>query len=87
MSAPIDPPIKIKTKTKMKPLEKLPTDKKVTVTAITIPKIPNRFPCLEVSGEDRPLKASINIHQKLNKKLLISLQISLFTFFLFFIHC
>ena len=44
----------------MNPLEKLPTDKKVTVTAMIIPKIPNKFPCLEVSGEDRPLKASIN---------------------------
>ena len=59
MKAPIDPPIKIKTKTKMNPLEKLPTDKKVTVTAINIPKIPNKFPCLEVSGDDNPLKAKI----------------------------
>ena len=32
----------------------------VTVTAIAIPIIPNKFPCLEVSGEDKPLKASIN---------------------------
>ena len=39
---------------------KLPTDKNVTVTAITIPIIPNKFPCLEVSGEDKPLKAKIN---------------------------
>ena len=35
-------------------------DKNVTVTAIIIPKIPNKFPCLDVSGEDRPLKARIN---------------------------
>ena len=35
-------------------------DKKVTVTAIIIPKIPNRFPCLDVSGDDKPLKARIN---------------------------
>ena len=60
MRAPIDPPIKMKTKTKINPFEKLPTDKKVTVTAIIIPKIPKKFPCLEVSGEDRPLKARIN---------------------------
>ena len=40
----------------MKLVEKFPTDKKVTVTAITIPIIPNRFPCLDVSGEERPFK-------------------------------
>ena len=43
----------------MKPVEKLPIDKNVTVTAIIIPKIPNRLPCLEVSGDDNPLKARI----------------------------
>ena len=43
----------------MKPTEKFPTDKKVTVIAIIIPIIPKRFPCLEVSGEERPLKANI----------------------------
>ena len=51
---PKDPPIKINIKTNIKALEKLPVDKKVTVTAITIPKIPNKLPCLEVSGEDNP---------------------------------
>ena len=45
---------------KINPLEKFPIDKKVTVTAIIIPKIPNRFPCLDVSGDDKPLKARIN---------------------------
>ena len=45
---------------KINPVEKLPVDKKVTVIAITIPKIPNKFPCLDVSGEDNPLKARIN---------------------------
>ena len=35
-------------------------DKKVTVTAIIIPRIPKKFPCLDVSGDDRPLKARIN---------------------------
>src|SRR6056300_374097 len=44
----------------MNPNEKLPTDKKVTDMAITIPIIPNKFPCLEVSGDDNPLKAKIN---------------------------
>ena len=38
----------------------MPTDIKVTVTAINIPTIPNKFPCLEVSGDDNPLKAKIN---------------------------
>ena len=43
----------------MKLVEKLPIDKKVTSTAIIIPKIPKKFPCLEVSGEERPLNAKI----------------------------
>ena len=60
IKAPISPPIKRKIKTTTKPVEKLPIDKKVTVIAITIPKIPKKFPCLEVSGEDNPLKARIN---------------------------
>ena len=38
----------------------LPVDKNVTVTAITIPIIPKKLPCLEVSGDDKPLKARIN---------------------------
>ena len=37
-----------------------PTDKKVTVIAITIHKIPKKLPCLEVSGDERPLNANIN---------------------------
>ena len=60
MKAPIEPPINIKIITKIKPFEKFPIDKKVTVTAIIIPKIPKKFPCLDVSGEDKPLKARIN---------------------------
>ena len=35
-------------------------DKKVTVIAIIIPKIPNKLPCLDVAGDDNPLKAKIN---------------------------
>ena len=42
------------------PVEKLLVDKNVTVIAITIPKIPKKLPCLDVSGEDKPLKARIN---------------------------
>ena len=34
--------------------------KKVTVIEILIPKIPKKFPCLDVSGEESPLKAKIN---------------------------
>ena len=60
IKAPIEPPTKINIKTKTNPLEKFPIDKKVTVTAIIIPKIPKKLPCLEVSGEDKPLKARIN---------------------------
>ena len=41
-------------------MKKFPIDKKVTVIAITIPRIPKKFPCLDVSGEDNPLKAKIN---------------------------
>ena len=41
-------------------MKKLPIDKNVTVTAMTIPKIPKKFPCLDVSGEERPLNARIN---------------------------
>ncbi len=60
IKAPIDPPTKINIITKINPLEKFPIDKKVTVTAIIIPRIPKKFPCLDVSGDDRPLKARIN---------------------------
>ena len=60
IKAPIKPPARRKIKTKTKPLEKFPKDKNVTVIAITIPMIPNKFPCLDVSGEDSPLNANIN---------------------------
>ena len=46
-------------KTNINPVEKLPVDK-VTVIAIIIPKIPNKLPCLDVSGDDKPLKTRIN---------------------------
>ena len=35
-------------------------DKNVTITAINIPRIPKKFPCLEVSGDESPLNAKIN---------------------------
>ena len=60
MKAPMLPPIAKKINTYTKPDEKLFTKRKVTVTAIIIPTIPNKLPCLEVSGEDKPLKAKIN---------------------------
>ena len=60
MNAPIMPPTKRKIKTTTNPIEKLPIDKKVTVIAIIIPATPNKFPCLDVSGEESPLKARIN---------------------------
>ena len=60
INAPNEPPIKRKIRTAIKPLEKFPIDKNVTVIAIIIPKIPKKFPCLDVSGDDRPLKARIN---------------------------
>ena len=60
MKAPIKPPIKRKIKTTTNPLEKFPNERNVTVIAIIIPKIPNKFPCLDVSGDDKPLNAKIN---------------------------
>ena len=44
----------------MKPLEKLPIERNVTIIAITIPNIPNKFPFLDVSGDESPLSANIN---------------------------
>ena len=60
MKAPIEPPINKNMITYSNPALISLKDKKVTVIAIIIPKIPKKFPCLEVSGEERPLKARIN---------------------------
>jgi hypothetical protein len=60
INAPIAPPTSRKIKTYIKPVEKFPTEINVTVIAITIPIIPKRLPCLEVSGEDKPLNAKMN---------------------------
>ena len=60
IKAPVVPPINRKPKTYKNPVEKFPTDKKVTPIAIAIPIIPNKFPFLEVSGDESPLRAKIN---------------------------
>ena len=57
---PMDPPIISKINKYKNAVEKLPTDTTVTPIAIAIPIIPNKFPRLEVSGDDRPLRAKIN---------------------------
>tara|TARA_A100001011_G_C14100103_1_gene752441 strand:- start:320 stop:538 length:219 start_codon:yes stop_codon:yes gene_type:complete len=59
IKAPIEPPIKRKTNKYKNPDEKFPTEIIVTPIARAIPIIPNKFPCLEVSGDDNPLKAKI----------------------------
>ena len=56
---PIDPPINNKINKYKNPVEKLPTEIIVTQIASAIPIIPNKFPCLEVSGDERPLRAKI----------------------------
>tara|TARA_X000000950_G_C13457830_1_gene474629 strand:- start:360 stop:578 length:219 start_codon:yes stop_codon:yes gene_type:complete len=71
----------------MKPDVKLPTERNVTVTAIIIPIIPNKLPCLEVSGEDSPLKARINKTPEIRYKIAERFaDIYLLILFLFFIH-
>ena len=60
MKAPTKPPTKRKISTKINPLEKFPIERNVTVMAIIIPSIPNKFPFLDVSGDERPLNAKIN---------------------------
>tara|TARA_B100001029_G_scaffold71614_1_gene58389 strand:- start:66 stop:293 length:228 start_codon:yes stop_codon:yes gene_type:complete len=57
---PIDPPITNKTIKYKNPVEKFPTEIIVTPIAMVIPMIPNKLPCLEVSGDERPLRAKIN---------------------------
>jgi hypothetical protein len=41
-------------------LNKISIDKKVTIIAKSIPRIPKIFPIREVLGDDKPLKAIIN---------------------------
>ena len=59
----------------------------VTVTAINIPIIPNKFPCLEVSGDDKPLKAKINNTPDTKYKIADKFaDMSYLSFFFFFVH-
>ena len=60
IKAPKDPPINKKIKRYKNPVEKFPIEKIVTPIAIAIPIIPNKFPCLDVSGDESPLSAKIN---------------------------
>jgi len=60
INAPSEPPMSKKIKRYKNPVEKFPTEIKVTIIAIAIPIIPNKFPCLDVSGEESPLRAKIN---------------------------
>ena len=60
IKAPIEPPTKRNTNKYINPVAKFPTDKIVTPIAIVIPKIPKKLPLLDVSGDDKPLKAKIN---------------------------
>ena len=38
---------------------KVSINKKVTIMAKAIPKIPKKFPCRDFSGDDNPLRANI----------------------------
>ena len=69
MKVPIKPPTNRKIKTYINPLEKFPIDKNVTVIAIIIPIIPKKLPCLDVSGDDKPLKAKINYTPEIKYKI------------------
>ena len=60
INVPIDPPIIKNTNKNINPVEKLPIEIIVTPIAIAIPIMPKKFPCREVSGEERPLRANIN---------------------------
>ena len=59
INAPSDPPINNKIIKYKNPVEKLPTETIVTPIANTIPIIPNKLPCLDVSGDERPLSAKM----------------------------
>tara|TARA_Y100000748_G_scaffold181859_1_gene152370 strand:- start:241 stop:468 length:228 start_codon:yes stop_codon:yes gene_type:complete len=60
IKAPIEPPIAKKNIKYTNPKEKLPTESMVTPIAKIIPIIPYKLPCLDVSGDERPLNAKIN---------------------------
>ena len=83
----MNPPIANAHIIKTKLLNKILTDKNVTVIAKAIPKIPKKLPCLDVSGDDSPLRANINNTPeiKYNDAAKFGV-ITLFYFFLFFLY-
>ena len=69
----------------MKPLNKISTDRNVTVIAKAIPKIPKKLPCLDVAGDDKPRRANINNTPEIKYKDAARLVVILLFFsFLFF---
>ena len=60
IKAPNEPPISNKINKYKNPIEKFPTEIIVIPIAMAIPIMPNKFPCLDVSGDERPLSAKIN---------------------------
>ena len=88
MIVPIDPPIANVQIIKTKLLNKISMDKNVTEIAKVIPKIPKRFPRLDVSGDDNPRRANIKSTPeiKYNDAAKFNVIISLYFFFLFFVH-
>ena len=60
-------------------------DKNVTAIAKAIPKTPKKLPCLDVSGDDNPLRANINNTPeiKYNDAARLGVIILLFSFLLF----
>ena len=61
------------------------TNKKVTIMAKAIPKIPKKFPLRAVSGDDNPLRASIKSTPEIKyndaAKLVVIIELFLFSFF------
>ena len=86
MNAPTKPPNTIGPKINNELLTKMLMslrDKRVTQIAIAIPEIPKRFPCRDVSGELRPLRARIKkIPETKYKKAVKLAEIMLISFYL-----
>ena len=60
INAPSVPPAIKKIIKYTNPIEKFPIEIIVTLIAIIIPMIPYKFPRLDVSGEESPLRANMN---------------------------
>lgn len=84
----MDPPIASAQIMKIKPLNKISTDKNVTIIAKTIPKTPKKFPRLDVSGDDNPRRANIKNTPEIKYKdaAKFCVIVLIFLFFLFFVH-